>query len=169
MSTAHYELPPLPAAMPASRSSPESQVADVKLFNAADGGDIEIINGNVTMSSGLDTSVYLSLFGGNEDDSGLQADDSKQFWANLSETDPAKMYRSRFQYALKAMPAIPANMLRVEDAVKADLAWMLASVASKVDVAVSMPALNRVSIAIAVSVQDRVYEFAFIKPWGASA
>jgi phage gp46-like protein len=164
-SSAHYNVPPLPSASNPSRISPESQVVDVKLFNEADGGNIEIVNGMVTMSAGLETSVYLSLFGGNEQDSGLQADDSKQFWGNLSETDPAKQYRSRTQYALRALPAIPANLLRLEDAVKADLAWMLVSVASKVDVVASMPALNRVGLAVAVTVSDKVYELQFLQPW----
>lgn len=168
MSTAHYDLPPLPTVPPSPGNLPASQVSDVKLFNAADGGDIEIINGVVTMESGLGTSVYLSLFGGNENDSGLQADNSRQWWGNLSETDPAKQYRSRTQYALRSLPAVPANMLRLQDAVKADLDWMLAEVASKIDVVTTMPALNRVNITIAITVDNAAYEFEFTRPWGAA-
>jgi phage gp46-like protein len=163
-----YLLPVTQAPANPQPTSPAAQVVDVKLVNAADGGDIEILGGLVTMSSGLDVAVYLSLFGGNELDSGLQGDDSKQFWANLGETDPAKMYRSRTQSTLLSLPAVPANMLRVQDAVNADLSWMLVSVASSIDVVVSMPALNHVSIAINITVADRVYTYVFAQQWSQS-
>jgi phage gp46-like protein len=143
-------------------------VSDLLLFHTADGGEIELINGQPTMSDGLATAAYLSLFGGNELDSGLQGDDRKQWWANLSETDPARMYRSRTQCLLRAIPAIPANLRRVEDAASSDLAWFLDEVASAVDVAASMPALNRVVIAIKITVASAVYELSFASKWSAA-
>lgn len=163
--SAHYLLPAAQTPANPSPTSPPAQVADVKLFNLADGGEIEVINGQVTMSSGLDTSAYLSLFGGNELDSGLQGDDRKQFWANLSETEPAKQYRSRTQNMLRSLPAIPANLLRVQDAVNADLSWMLTDVASAIDVSVSMPGLNRVNITVDITVADQVYTYVFAQQW----
>ena len=45
-----------------------NQEGDVLLFQTNDEGDIESIDGVVTMSGGLETMFYLSIFGGNEDD-----------------------------------------------------------------------------------------------------
>ena len=47
------------------------QQGDVKLIQTNDDGDINIINGVTEMSGGLETTVYLALFGGNEDDNGI--------------------------------------------------------------------------------------------------
>ena len=46
------------------------QQGDVLLFQTIDDGNVEVINGIITMSGGLDTAAYLSLFGGNEEDDG---------------------------------------------------------------------------------------------------
>lgn len=167
-SSASYTLPPLSAPTPSAvaRSVP---IADVDLFHEADGGEIEFANGQPRMSAGLGTAVYLSLFGGNERDSGLQGDDRLQFWGNLSETDPARVYRSRTQNLLRSIPAVSSNMRRIEDAVTADLAWILVDVADAVTVVVSMPALNRVSIDVAITISDAVYEFTFTSQWVVSS
>jgi len=62
-----------------------SQQGDVKLFQTTDDGDIYVVNGIVEMSGGLETSAYLSLFGGNEDDDGSDGSPFS-WWANLRRT-----------------------------------------------------------------------------------
>ncbi len=163
-----FYIPADPVLQPAQKLGSAAQVSDVLLFHTADGGEIEFINGQPTMSDGLATAAYLSLFGGNEQDSGLQGDDRRQWWGNFGETDPARVYRSRTQNILRAIPAIPANLRRVEDAASADLAWLLDEVASAVDVAASMPTLNRVVIDIGVTVGSLVYELSFASKWSAA-
>jgi len=105
---------------------------DVLLEQGNDGGEITIENGITELSDGLANSVFLSLFGGNSDDSGLQADDPKQFWGNLSETELSKQYRSQTQNLLRALPVNTANLQRIEDAAVSDLAWMLEDLADDV-------------------------------------
>ncbi len=168
-SSAHFELPPLATVSARGAASQSTPVADVRLFHTADGGDIEFIAGQPTMSDGLDTAVYLSLFGGNEQDSGLQGDDRKQWWANIGETDQARIIRSRTQNLLRSIPAITGNLRRIEDAAKADLGWMLADVASAIEVTASMPSLNRVALVIDVTVSNTDYQFVFATRWGVAA
>ena len=80
-----------------------TQQGDVVLFQSLDDGEIVIEGGLATMDGGLQTAVYLSLFGGNEDDDGL-AQNPKTWWANLDENQPVLRYRSRLQNLLRSIP-----------------------------------------------------------------
>jgi phage gp46-like protein len=135
---------------------------DVELFQSNDGGEITIVNGLTTMSDGLATSVYLSLFGGNSDDSGIQGDNAKQWWANFSEPDPSRIYRSETQNLLRSMPLIPSNLRRVEDAALRDLDWMTTELDAGVAASASMPALNTLGLQIAVLIDSRKFDFSFV-------
>jgi phage gp46-like protein len=136
---------------------------DVRLYQKdGDGGEVDCVGGQLAMDDGLDTAVYLSLFGGNDDDSGLDGDKPRQWWANLDEPDEARRYRSELQALLRGMPLIPANLRRAEDAAAADLVWMTDSgLASFVSATASMPAVNTVAIQLKIEIQDRVYEPVF--------
>jgi phage gp46-like protein len=147
----------------------DNQQGDVKLFNTADNGDIEVTDGITTMDPGLGTAAYLSLFGGNENDSGLE-NDPAQWWGNYSETEPAKKYRSVTQYILKTLPATSNNLLRVEEAALKDLAWLTElNVANEVTVAASIPALNRIHLEITITANGVESSFKFTENWKASA
>lgn len=168
--TATFLLPALSTASLSARSAASDPVSDVRLFHTADGGDIEFVGGLITMADGLETAAYLSLFGGNERDSGLAADDRLQWWGNLLETEEARTYRSQTQNLLRALPATTAHLRRIEDAVSRDLSWMTAELASKVGVSATMPRLNTVQIDIAVELKSGTkYTFQFTTAWGARA
>lgn len=136
---------------------------DVLLFQTPDGGEVRCTNGQLALTEGLDTAVYLSCFGGNADDSGGAADSSKQFWANFDEPDPLKKYRSELQFLLRKLPLIPANLPRFEEAANADVAWLTESVAESVAARATMPGINKVAIAIAVVINGKTTTFS-IKP-----
>lgn len=120
-------------------------MTDVLLEQSDDGGEMTIESGLVALTDDFRSAVYLSLFGGNEDDDGL--DSSAQWWGNLDEADPAKRYRSRTEYVLQTLAPSSANLLLLEDAVRADLQWLLDSGAVKeVEAVASIPALNKVSL-----------------------
>lgn len=141
-------------------------MTDVHLANTADGGEIQFINGKIVTSDGLASAAYISLFGGNEQDSGSEADDTKQWWGNLTEDIEDRIQRSETQNLLFQLPAIPANLRLVEAAVQKDCAWMLGDFASEVSAIGSMPAMNRIAIELAIIVGDSRYEFAFEESWG---
>ncbi len=146
-----------------------TQQGDVLLFQTPDGGDIIIENGIVAMSGGLETTVYLSLFGGNEDDDG-RPDNPKNWWGNLDEIDPAKQYRSETQHLLQAIPATSGNLRKIEDAVKRDLAWMVTiKAASEVVAEARLTGVNRVTILIEVLAQGEESSFEFTQNWKVAA
>jgi len=145
------------------------QEGDVRLRHTIDGGEISVSAGITEMTGGFETSVYLSLFGGNEEDDG-RPDNPKTWWGNLGVTDPAERYVSRLQNLLRALPAIPANLRRLEDAAKADLQWLLdTGAASTVEVSASMPGLNRVDITVGIYAEGEESEFTYSENWKAMA
>lgn len=141
-------------------------MTDVLLRVTPDGGEIDVVGGQVTMDDGLQTAVYLSLFGGNDEDDGTQATERLQWWGNVSEQDPSRQYRSRTQAVLRGMPAIPANLKRVEDAAVRDLDWMMVDVAETLVVTATMPGRNRVRVRVDVGLKGGARRaFVFDEPW----
>jgi phage gp46-like protein len=137
-------------------------MADLRIFHTANGGEVTWANGSPELADGLESSVYLSLFGGNEDDSGLEGDDARQWWGNLTETEPARRYRSETGHLLRAMPAVPANLRRVEDAAVRDLEWMVSELGASVSVRASIPALNQVLLQGAILIDGTKHPFDFL-------
>jgi phage gp46-like protein len=137
-------------------------MSDPLLRQTNDGGDLEIENGLVLMSEGLETAAYLSLFGGNEEDGGDAAGLADQWWGNIGEADAALVYRSETQNLVRALPSVPANLKRIEQAAARDLAWMLTTgVALRVDVAASIPAMNRVRLEVSIVTPVRTVQLVF--------
>lgn len=141
---------------------------DVELFQGPNGGEITFTGGLVKMSDGLASACYLSMFGGNELDSGEEATDSQSWWGNLGEPDEAKQYRSRTQYVLRALPAVSANLLKLEDAMQADLAWLTDEIATGIEATANLTAPRRVHLSVTVHVGESTYgPFEFDASWGA--
>jgi len=140
-------------------------MTDVHFTSTADGGDIEYINGKAVMSDGLESAVGLSLWGGNEDHSGGEADDHLEWWGNKIETDEARKLRSRTQYTLKNLVATPANLRLVESAVREDLAWMTEEIATSVDATARLVAPKRISLTVSVVIGESRYDFEFLDDW----
>jgi phage gp46-like protein len=144
------------------------QQGDVRLQQTLDGGDITLEQGLVVMSGGLETAAYLSLFGGNRDDPG-GADETFSWWGNLIERVPEKRYRSEVQAVLRGLPATTGNLLRVENAARRDLAWMVrAGAAEAVGVLVLMPAPRRVQIDLEISATAGNLSLRYLENWGAA-
>jgi len=137
------------------------QEGDILLFQTVDEGEINVENGLIQMSRGLETAAYLALFGGNEDDPG-GSDTTLSWWGNVDETDPAEQYRSETQNLIDGLPATASNLRRIEDASNRDLAFFVdKGIASEVVAVATIPGLNKLKIAIAIDQQ----QFDFIINW----
>ena len=144
-------------------------MSDVKLFQTVDGGDIDVVNGSVTMSPGLETIAYLCLFGGDRRDD-LSQNNPYNWWGNLDETDPAKRYRSRTQYLLESIPLTTNNLKRVKDAAVQDLSVVVSEgYATSVSVDLNVPDLNHLDIIITITAEGNETQFTFTEAWKASA
>lgn len=145
------------------------RASDVVLYQTNDGGEIKLLNGVLVMADGLYTALYLSMFGGNEDDGGLDAHNAVQWWGNLSERVPARRYRSQTQHILRSMPAIPANLRTLEEAVAADTAWLVGDYLDAITPAARIPALNRVAISLRVESAGNNFGFNVTDTWSKAA
>ena len=142
-----------------------SQQGDVLLYQINDGGEINVTGGLIEMSGGLETAVYLSLFGGNEDCSGRQTCPFT-WWANRSEIDPALKYISETQFLLKELPATTGNLGRIEEAVKRDTKWLIdKKAASSITISVTIPAVNSIKISVDIEAQGLLSSFDFVENW----
>lgn len=140
---------------------------DVRIFQQPDGGEIECVAGQITMDDGLASAVFISLFGGNEDDSGDDDGKAKEFWGNKVETDANKKLRSRTQNLLRSIALTSGNLQLIEDAVALDLQWMLdTKVADFVGASASIPALNWIKLDVKIEIQGKAFATAFAKKMG---
>jgi len=146
-----------------------AQQGDVNLFQTPDGGDIIVEGGTVIMGGGLDTAVYLSLFGGNEDDDG-RPDNTANWWGNIGEENSSREYHSETQNLLQGLPATTGNLKRLQDAAIRDLAWMLNDkVASYINVVASIPGVNKIKLTIDIQALGLESRFEFVENWKAGA
>jgi len=144
-------------------------MTDVMLFQSLDGGDLELVNGVITLDESPFSAIYLSLFGGNTDDLGTSATKAKQWWGNTDEPEPTRHMRSKTQALLVSLPAVTSNLIRIQEAAESDLAWLTDEIAEGFEVIASLPARNTVRILIQVTGRDGTpYQFRFDRPWGLS-
>lgn len=123
-------------------------MTDVFQFQTLEDGDITDL---FETTEGQETAVYLSLFGGNEDDDGTP-DSPASWWANADMDDPDEQQISRLQNLLSGLPATSGNLKRLNDAALADLAWL-----EGVSVSSSIPRLNWVKIV--VTIENETFTF----------
>lgn len=143
-------------------------MSDVLLYQTLDDGEININNGVVELSPGLETAAYLSLFGGNENDNG-NPENPLAWWGNIGESI-VNRYRSRTQFLINSLPLITSNLTAIKNAVLEDLNWLLTeSIASTVEVEVTIPAMNRVNIVVIIEAQGKRSTFNFTENWEASS
>jgi len=154
------------------------QQGDVFIFHTLDGGDIKnarlIVgprggfygDGVIEMTTNFDSMVYLTLYGGNVDDPGGD-DKTKQWWGNFTEPDPAKHYRSEFQFIIDGLPASSSNLLLLEQAATRDLekAFVQTKIADTVKVTATIPKRNQVSFLIEIEAQGNRSEYTFTENW----
>lgn len=146
-----------------------TQQGDVKLVHTTDNGDIEFINGVVTMTGRFDTAIYLSMFGGNEEDPAGD-DKTQQWWGNIGEAEPVNQYRCETEYLLRSIPATSGNLLRVKGAVERDTQWFLdEKIASSREVTVTIPGVNKVKIVVTIEAVGLKESFEFTENWEAVA
>lgn len=138
-----------------------NQQGDVKLFNTLNNGDITVEEGITEMSGGLETAVYLSLFGGNEDDDGLD-DNRKQWWGNLSENEPSKQYRSETQHMMRSLPLTTNRVRPLEEAILRDLRWLIPDVARTIEAEVFVIGLNKIKINVVINGDETL---TFVENW----
>lgn len=110
-------------------------MSDVLLTSIFDGGEINIDGLNVEMTpSALETAVYISLFGGNEDDTGIVGD-KNQWFGNYYDTRVERAYRAETGHLIKRAESLVSGLLRrIEKTAVKDLTWLIdTGICSKIE------------------------------------
>lgn len=138
-------------------------MTDVRLFQTVDGGNINFQNGNPDMAAvEVETAAYLSMFGGNHGDNGTDATKSKQYWGNLTETEPSRQYRGETAERILGSTNLATDVLDIEEHARRDLRWFLdTGLADSVEVSAFVPTYNTIDISSDITIGDTVYSFTF--------
>lgn len=139
-------------------------MTDVLLYQILDDGEVEIEDGVTTLTDGFETALYLALFGGNIDDSAGE-NTELSWWGNINE-DESSQYRSQTQFLLRSIPATSRNIKRINDAVKADLKFMLdENIASDISVSTRIPERNKAQIDVVITADGDESSFSYTENW----
>ncbi len=132
---------------------------DVLLRQTNNDGDIAVEGGQIALTGGFETMVYLSLFGG-------QAD----WWGDLQETEADFRTVSETEALVESLPAVPANLRLLEQAALRDLAVFTSqNIASRVEVVVTMPGVDRVNFSVTIEANGEESTFEFTQNWRAAS
>ena len=140
---------------------------DLLLEDSPDFGEIKIINGIILSDRSFNTAVYLSLFGGNKEDSG-KVKNNKTWWGNTLPgiTESEKMI-SRFQHIVLGLPMTSRNIQKAEDAAVKDLEWMVAEgMAGKINASGNAMGKNKFELKIEIIAEGvTIYDNTFSMLW----
>ena len=133
-------------------------MTDVLLCQTINNGDINLEAGVVELSAGLETAAYLSMFGGSD------------WWGNVDEALPERQYTAKTQLLLETLHPSSKNLLRIEEAAKADLNWFITvGAASSVEAVATIPKLNQVKLTVSIRAEGQESDFEFTENWKNSA
>lgn len=122
------------------------QNGDVKLIITKEGFDIDLKNNFIEMTSGFESAIFLSIFGGNEEDDYSEATKEKQFWGNRLD---GNQYRSRTLKFINGSYANAQNLQLLEKNILLDLNWFIEeNIADTLEVDCSIPNFNELKIDI---------------------
>lgn len=128
---------------------------DILLFESGRGGDMKILNNDLSLTENLFQQIYLSLFGGNIESNTkgneLLSQERKDYWANelFYRNDKNKQWNSNTERALRDSVLNSSGRLEILRAIEKDLDYLKSIVDVKVEVQITD--VNRVNINITIS------------------
>lgn len=141
---------------------------DVYLYDTEDGPELNIVNGLIQGDKAFRTAVYLSLFGGNKDDTGEVINDYTWWGNKLVETMENQKLVSRFQAFINSVPLTAKNLSIAEEKAQLDLKWFIdEGIADSVQVNISENGRKRIDVEIVISKSGNVIDSTvFGLQWG---
>lgn len=127
---------------------------DVAVLNTLNGGDIQVIGNDLASQNGWGNMVFLGLFGGNidavTDNNRVATQEANDFWGNtvLFPQDSDKQFNSTTEKTLKTVALNSSGRVKIEQAVKNDLAFMQSF--ANITVLVKIVSDDRIEIGIKV-------------------
>lgn len=126
---------------------------DIALVESGSGGDYQKVGNDLATVYGREQNVYIGLFGGNVEENTPVVDKktriAKDYWANnlFYLNKPLQQYNSNTERTLKTTALNPAGRIKIENAVKEDLQFMIRR-GVQVTITVTLPYINTVKITV---------------------
>jgi phage gp46-like protein len=140
-------------------------MSDLQLVLDGDGGDLVFADNDLAMASGIVESFTVSLFGGNIQDDGLE-NSEREWWGNVLDADPAKKIRSLTQHLINNLDQSRNSLLRIQDAVKSDLAWMIEQgLITSLNVDLAVESSSKLNITIQATANSQEIEQRYVINW----
>jgi phage gp46-like protein len=142
---------------------------DLLLEDTPDGGDIVINNCLFVNDPSFNTAVYLSLFGGNEDDNG-KVENKNTWWGNtLPGISKNEKLVSRFQNIIFTLPMTSKNIQSAENAARLDLQWAIdEGIGDKIIISGQAVTRNKFNLTVNILTQENnIYKNTFTLFWQA--
>jgi phage gp46-like protein len=139
---------------------------DMLLVDSPDGGDLLIENGLIKNDNQFSTAVYLSLFGGNQDDPG-KTKSKRSWWANLFYSTDSERLRSRFQFVINGFPMTVKYIREAEAAALLDLEWLKTeNIADKINLSIKSTGKNTFNMDIDIKANmETLYKNTYSLQW----
>lgn len=143
---------------------------DLQVRETGNGGDLNLVNNDLQVVESLENMVYLGMFGGNTEASTgprLETEQGFDYWANslVYPNNPDMQFNSLTERTLNEVSLSSSGRLKIEQAVKSDLAFMNSF--AEVTVSVSIVSNNRADINVRLKRLDNLQEREFIYIWEA--
>lgn len=130
-------------------------MVDFSIYESGDGGELLMVNNDISLADSLLQLVYLSLFGGNTEASTLGNEIENElrydWWANslIFGIQPDKQFNSLTERTLKITPLSSSGRLEIQRAVEQDLTFLNQVVDVKIEV--SIKGSHRVEILVSLN------------------
>jgi len=147
-------------------------MTDLALHETGNGGDIQLQGNDLVITGSIFNQIYMGIFGGNPvaSTTGTELDTEQRLdWFGnglLFQDEPEIQQNSTLERTLNEVALNSSGRLQIEEAVKADLAF-LRDVA-EISVETSVTDIDRIQITILAQEPDNIQEQAFIFIWDAT-
>ena len=115
---------------------------DILIVQTDSGGTIQVLNGEPEMDGGLESAVYLSLFG----------NDGSDYWANEYFTEDQKLTGLFIGFML-GNPKTISTINQAREFARQDMQWFINSgIADTVDVTITSPSRQRIDLTVELKI-----------------
>lgn len=129
-------------------------ITDILIYESGDGGEFQLVNGDLNTVQSITNCVYLALFGGNiEQDTSNSIEDNEQrsdWWGNLLLSDIP--YNSEFERTLLNVSLNSSGISKLENAAKNDLKFLKDY--ANISVNISIDDIDKMSLVVSLQEPD---------------
>lgn len=130
---------------------------DLAIVESENGGELQMVSGDLAVVKGIENMPYLAMFGGNPgfiSKNKVQEEQSFDWWGNnlLMPSEQDIQFNSAFEHAMNTTPLTSSGRITLENAIKRDLKF-LQSVAV-VEISVIIVATDCIQIVLKVKLNN---------------